>query len=281
MASARLHLGLLGLVVLGSACASNISSVQPARLVPAGHTEVRFVASGTPPAGLADDSAEGLRLASELGSRPSEAEVRQASSAAIVALGTAPSVNTRLSVTHGISRRVELGAHAGSSDAGVSLRLQWMRRRPGIYGALGLSLSGGWNALLIDRFADEVAIRGYRRFDIGVPLVLGYSRRRIHIWGGPKVQFGWSGTEVELCPQGSDRCPSPIRLEASQRSTTLAGQFGFAFGGSSIWFAVELSVGRTWVSGEGSLEMQGMSRNIEAEGSGLVLTPAFGIIGWI
>ena len=104
--------------------------------------------------------------------------------------------------------------------ANLSLRLQFLRRSPGIYGALGFRVDIGFNAFPVDRFTDRVRIQSFRRQDFSVPLVLGYSRRRVHVWAGPKLMFSRYRGAVAVCTRRvDDDCRGEATLNASGRAT--------------------------------------------------------------
>ncbi|MEM9067866.1 MAG: hypothetical protein AAGE52_05145 [Myxococcota bacterium] len=260
-------------------CSSSLTTLQPARTVPAGHLQIGGSVQVTPPTGLPGDTYEAVRDISGLGNNPTPAQVEQVAESATAALVQPPSLDAQASLAYGVTRRLELDARVGATSAGVGFRLQWLRRKPGIYGALGFMVNVNFQQFPVERFTDEVEIESFRRQDFAVPLVLGYSRQRVHLWAGPKLVISRFDTEVGVCLD--DSCQD-IRLRASGRATYVAGQFGIAIGSGRAWFALEMTVARAHVQADFDVEMpRRPSMEADTERRGRVLTPAIGLILWI
>ena len=265
-----------------AACSSSLTSMQPARTVPEGHVQAATSLSITPPTGIAGDAVDGLRALDDVGRNPTAAEVQQIGEAAAAALVQPPSVDAQLALAYGVNERLELDARVGSTSAGGGFRLQFLRRSPGIYGALGFRVDIGFNAFPVDRFTDRVRIQSFRRQDFSVPLVLGYSRRRVHVWAGPKLMFSRYRGAIAVCTRRvDDDCRGEATLNASGRATYVAGQLGFAIGSNRAWFAVELSIARVRALADLEMQASGSVMEHDLDQRGRVFTPAVGFLLWI
>lgn len=256
--------------------------MQPARLVPEGHVQAGSSVRITPPTGLAGDTVDGLRALDEVGRRPTRAQVEQIAMATTAALVQPPSLDGELALAYGVTKRFELDARLGATSAGAGFRVQLWRVRPGFYGALGAMASFSFNEFPVNRFTDRARVDRFRRQDFAFPLSLGYSRRRVHVWGGPKLVFSRFRAEVAACVNRSDDgCRQEAALSASGRATYVAGQLGAAFGSNRFWFALELTVARARVIADVDVEMSGRSMAADLDERGLVLTPAVGLLLWL
>lgn len=257
--------------------------MQPARLVPAGHVSATSSIQLTPPTGLPGEVREELEGLRGMSRRPNPEQVREIATIAGAALAQPPSVDAQLALAVGLSKRLELDARVRSTSAGGGLRVQWLRMAPGIYGALGLQLDGSFGAFPLDRITDRARIERFRRFDLAVPLTVGFSRRWIHLWAGPKLVWSRVASDIAVCldaPRDAP-CRAEAPLTMSGSVLYLAGQVGIAVGSSRFWVAFELTVAHARVRAEVDLQMSGASMRDDIDARGAVVTPALGIILWI
>lgn len=271
-------------LALGAAagCSGSLTTLQPARTVPAGHVQATTSVQVTPPIGLAQDTYEAIRTLSEVSDDPSEEELAAVVDSATAALVQPPSVDAQFGLALGLSRRLELDARVGATSAGGGVRLQWLRQRPGIYGAIGFMVNVHYNHFPIERFATQVRVDRFRRLDYAVPLVLGYSRRRVHLWAGPKLVLSRFDARVGVCVSDEDGCTQEASLRATGRARYLAGQIGIGLGSRRFWLAVEVTIARATIDADLGLDMP-RQPTMEAQRRvvGRVITPAIGLMVWL
>lgn len=275
---------IVALAVAASAgCSSSLTSMQPARLVPAGHVSATSSVQITPPTGLPGEVREQLEGMRGTSRRPTPEQAIEIATIAGAALAQPPSMDAQLALAVGLSKRFELDARVRSTSAGGGLRFQWLRIAPGIYGALGLQLDGSFGSFPLDRFTDRARIEQFRRFDLSVPLTVGYSRQWIHLWAGPKLAWSRVAADIAVCTDAprDAPCRAEAPLTMSGSILYLAGQVGIAVGSSRFWVAFELTVAHARVRAALDLQMSGASMRDDITTSGAVVTPALGIILWI
>ncbi len=269
--------------LLSVGCSGSLTTLQPARTVPAGHVQATTSVQLTPPVGLARDTFEALQTLSSLDADPSADDLEAVVDSATAALVQPPSIDSQLGLAVGLSRRLELDARVGATSAGGGVRLQWLRQRPGIYGAIGFMANAHYGHFPIERFAPRVQVDRFRRVDYSVPLVLGYSRRRVHLWAGPKLVLSRYRARVGVCVADDDgSCTQEASLRVSGRARYLAGQVGIGLGSRRFWFAVEVTVARALIDADLGLDMP-RRPTMEARRTvrGRVITPAIGLMLWL
>lgn len=275
-----LYAFLWALALMG--CSSSLTTLQPARTVPAGHVQAVTSLSVTPPIGLAADTWDALHELADDPQISSADDARGLAELATMTLVQPPSLDGRFSLAVGLAKRLELNARVGGATAGGGFRIQWLRRRPGFYGAIGANVDYNYNSFPVERITDRVDVQRFRRLDYSVPLTLGYSRKRFHFWAGPKLVISTFETDVGVCLGSNDECGQQAILRARGRARYYAGNVGLAFGSERFWIALEVTIARARI--EADLEMD-MPRMDTAEADmvfeGRVVTPAIGLMLWI
>ena len=269
-------------VMSAMGCASSLTTLQPARTVPAGHVQAVTSVSVTPPIGLAEDTWDALHELADGAEISSASDAEEMAELATMALVQPPSLDARFALGIGLAKRLEIGGRVSGSMAGGGFRLQWLRRRPGIYGAIGANVDYAFNAFPLERITDRVDVQRFRRIDYSVPLTLGYSRKRFHFWAGPKLVISTFDARVGVCLDSNDGCGQQAVLRARGRARYYAGQVGLAFGSERFWIAVEMTIARARI--EADLEMDMPRRDTMSARSvfeGRVVTPAIGLMLWI
>ena len=265
----------------GAGCSASVANVQPARLTPPGHWQAVSAVSVTPPTGMAGQTLDQVREVDDtISSRPTNAELEEVGQIATAALVQPPAVDGQLALSYGVSKRLELGARVGPANAGAGLRLQWLRKAPGIYGVLGARVMFGFNDYPVERFTDEVRIDRFRRYDFVFPLHLGYSSRYVHLWAGPQLMVSRFASSIGICADGTDVCRQEARVETSGRATYLTGHLGLALGKRRFWIAFELAISRLRINADMDLEMGTRRILASHQQTGRILTPSLGLIAW-
>jgi len=262
-------------------CSASVANVQPARLTPEGHWQVVGSVSATPPRSMPADTLDQVRAIDDtLEGRPTSNELEEVGRAATAALVQPPSADGQLALSYGVNKRLELGARLGPTNAGAGLRLQWMRKAPGIYGVLGARVLFGFNDFPVERFTDEVRIDSFRRYDFAFPLHVGYSSRYVHLWAGPQLMISRFSSDVAICVDGTDSCRQEATVSTSGRAAYLSGQLGIALGRKRFWIAFEMSISRLKINADFDLEMDGRRILASHQQTGRVMTPSLGLIAW-
>ncbi|MCB9625805.1 MAG: hypothetical protein H6725_00390 [Sandaracinaceae bacterium] len=270
---------LVATVVL-SGCGASLSSVQPARLTPASHLAMTSTLAVNAPVGSAGDTLDALRDLDGVAGVLEPAEIELLANAVNAGSLNPPVVDPSVTLAYGVNRFFELGARVGGSHVGAQARVQVLRVAPGIYGALGLQVSTSLSTLPINRFNDRVFLERYRRLDVGIPLIFGYSASRVHLWAGPKLLFSRVRTRGHLCVRENDECADQVTFHGSGSLRYVAGQLGIAVGKRRFWIALELTLAR--LRGDGQLRgMRGTTAmSFAYDPSGRVIQPALGLIAW-
>ncbi len=269
-----------GTLLLG-ACSSTLTTLQPARLVPPKHVQAVASVQGTVPVGVAGDVVDDLRALDDLGRQLDPQETEEVAQIAATALVQPPSIDGQLALAYGVNKRLELDGRVGATSAGFGFRVQFLRKRPGIYGAIGMGANFGFNGFAADRFTDRASIGRFRRRELAFPLVLGFSNRYVHVWAGPKLLFSWFDIGVDVCiDRDASSCRGDTRISTSGQAHYFAGQFGIAVGRRRVWVATELTLARLRATGDLEGEPGSGVERTNFRRVGRVLTPALGLIVW-
>ncbi len=262
-------------------CSASVATVQPARTTPEGHWQVVGSVSATPARSMPGETLDRVRAIDDtLEGRPTSNDLEEVGQAATAALVQPPSADGQVALSYGVTKRLELGARLGPTNAGAGLRLQWLRKSPGIYGVLGARVLFGFNDFPVERFTDEVRIDSFRRYDFAFPLHLGYSSRYVHLWAGPQLMISRFSSDVAICTDGTETCRQEATVSTSGRAAYLTGQMGIALGKRRFWVAFELSVSRLKINADFNLQMDGRRIIASHQQTGRVLTPSVGLIAW-
>lgn len=261
-------------------CGASLSSVQPARLTPPSHLALTTSLAVNAPVGATRDAFDALRAVDEVAGVLEPAEVEILAAALNAGALNPPMVDPTVNLAYGVNRYLELGARVGGSHLGVQGRIQVLRVAPGIYGAVGLQLTTSLSTLPINRFSDRVFLQRYRRLDVGIPLIFGYSASRVHLWAGPKVLFSRVRTRGHLCVRENDDCDDQLGFRGSGSLRYVAGQLGIAVGKRRFWLALELTLARLRGDGEVRSERDGDEQIYGYDPRGRVVQPAIGLIAW-
>lgn len=275
----RVRAALALTLALGACgCSPTLSTMRPARLVPAGHVELGTSFEASLPSGEIRDALDRARgISGEL----TRADVGLLADAATAALVHSPGIGNQISLAYGVSRRVELDARVSMTAVRGGLRVQLLRVKPGIYVALGVGVTHQFVGLPIQRFTSAAELRSFSRQELDVPLTAGFSSRAFHLWLGPKLVVARYDASVSACLDRQDGlCAMPATMALEGTAAYLAGQIGLAIGWKSVWLAAELTVARLGVDATMQIDSAAMHEAHTFGGGGLVLAPAVGLFAW-
>jgi hypothetical protein len=265
----------LGLLAL-AACGTNLSTLTPAETTPAGHVRVAGGAGVSVPVGSVAtllDQGEHLAARAAGGEALTDAERDELLRASIAAVLALPSVNPEVQARVGLHERVDAGLRLGAGSVRLDGRLMLVApERPGALAvSAGLGLGYYAFALPVPSFVEDVVrLSDYRRFEIDVPVLLGWSTDVWRVWLGPKLVFTTYGIDAALAAP-------MVSATASARGTQtfLAAQAGGALGFRHGWVVLELTV--AYGLGGADIEVDGASV-IEVSTDDLVVYPALGLL---
>ena len=275
----RLRLPSVLLSIVATACAPSLATMEPARTTPEGHFQMTTSVDVTDTSGPIRDTIEELEDVG--GSRMSRADLRTVANATTAALVQPPSLGYQVSLSYGLSKRFEVGVRSSMSAIRGWTRWQFLRVSPGIYGALGLGVSGYLYGVPIQQYADEVEDVDFSRWDVDLPLHLGFSSKVFHIWAGPKLIFSTYDAGVNVCvDQDEGRCADTASVGIDGTARYIAGQAGIGVGYRQFFVAAELTVARVDVQADVSVDYAGRTESETFDEGGTVLSPAVGMIIW-
>jgi hypothetical protein len=238
------HLLLL-LLLLGSGCATSLSSFQPAHVLPPGHVSVEAGLDGAIPTGALTrtiDAAKTLARADML----SEEDKRTIFAAGFNLALSPPSVVEHVGLTYAPGQNWEVGLRYAGGAWRVGGRRQLLNQaQHGWDLTVGLGLQRIGFSLPIDEVIPVVDLEEFSRWNLDVPLVIGRQSDFYRIWGGPRLVFTDYGAQLVL------RAPGSAGAVASEDVASVEGQGayiglqgGAAFGYRWIFLAFELTVVR-------------------------------------
>lgn len=262
-------------------CVPSLGTFEPARTVPAGHLQVTTSVDYSDTSGPIREAIDGARALANTTGPLTREELGIAADATGAALVHAPSVGYQVSVAYGLSRRFEVGARSSMSAVRGWGRWQFLRVSPGFYGALGLGVSGYLYGFPVQRFVQEIRVDGFTRWDVDIPLQLGFSSQVFHIWGGPKLVLSSYDADIGVCMAArGEACSSQAEVTLSGTAAYVAAQLGAAIGYRQWWIAAELTVARVGTSGELAMSHGRTSDSQPFDHDGLVIAPAVGLMVW-
>lgn len=270
---------LLSALLSGLGCAPSLATMEPARTTPEGHFQMTTSLDVTDTSGPIRDTIEEVREVG--GGRMSRGDIRTVADAATAALVQPPSLGYQVSLSYGLSRRFEVGLRSSMNAVRGWTRYQFLRVSPGIYGAVGLGVTGYLHGVPIQRYADEIQDVEMSRWDVDLPLHIGFSSRAFHIWAGPKLIFSTYDATVDVCvDQDEGRCADTAEVGIDGVARYVAGQAGVGIGWKQFFVAAELTLARVDVRADVSVDYAGRTETESFDEDGVVLSPAVGLIIW-
>lgn len=264
-----------------AACSPALTTMEPARLVPAHRLQVTAGLSATNPSGdlrTAFDAASAMHVSNDGLTADQVTTLMNGAAAVVVA---PPSIGAEVSATYGISRRFAVGLRTTGNTVRGNVRVQLLRIAPGFYGALGVGATVYLYGFPIQQFSDQVSLTRFERQEIDVPLLFGWSGRYGHIWFGPKVVLSRYEGSVDACVQtNGSACQTTASVAVSGTAAYFGGQLGAAIGYGRYWFAAELTAMHVNTNAHVDLSMSGMNASVTFGAQGLTLTPGIAFLGW-
>jgi hypothetical protein len=242
-----MRLALL-LVALTPACATSLSSFQPAHVAQKGHVQVEMGTDVSIPTGTIsktiDASKTLVRAAATRNLTPEER--RQLFEAGANLALDPPSAVFHFGVAYVPVPALEVSARYSSGGYRVGVRRQLLTQE-----AHGVDLTPGVaggrhsTSFPIDNVLDILTLDDFTRWSLEVPLVLGKHTDWYRIWGGPRFLLSWYSTEMKLNLPATPSTPAEVVAASVEGTATFIGaQFGAAVGYAHVFFGFELTVVR-------------------------------------
>ena len=269
-------------LALGSACSPTLSSLEPARTIPAGHVQVTSGLYVSLPSGDVRDALEGARGMGHGGGALSPQDATTLVRAGTAVVVQPPSVGGSVSAAVGLSQRFALSLRASGNAARAAVRWQFLRVAPGFYGSLGVGVSTYFYGFPVQQFVSDLTLDDFSRVELDVPLSFGVSGKVGHLWFGPKLVFSRYDAHLTAClSPGDSGCAREATLGVGGTAFYVAGQLGAAIGWKRVWFAAELTVAYVSAGADVELSMGGHSSSHHISSDGVVLQPAVGLLVWL
>jgi hypothetical protein len=289
----RLAAGLTATVVASGGCASSLSTMQPATVVPRHQFHaVAAVDVSIPVSAAATLISDGEDIAmKELQGTPlTTADRDRLIDASVALMLNAPSIGQDLQIGYGIFERTEVDLRYALSALRLGLRYQFLgptstsgAASHGFAGTVGLGVSHYAEAIPVPDFLDKVVdAKDFVRNEVDLPLQFGWSSDLFHVWFGPKLVYSRFGSSLSVCTAFDTQaktCTNRAGARVNGSALFTAGQVGAAIGWKHVWFAAELTVAYLFASADGTVTDGSTSVDRHFAPSDLVVYPAFGLLG--
>ena len=274
---------LLCAAALTGGCTPTLATMEPARIVPEGHWQVSGATTAGMPVGdplsaieeIA--SLEGVEGASAM----TPEQIRTLAKGSSIIFIHPPGVSAYLSAAYGVSRHFEIGMRGSADTARGWIRWQFLRVRPGIYGALGLGYATYFQGFPVEDYTDLARPVSFSRQEMDLPVQLGLSGKLGHIWFGPKLVAANFEVEESVCAITKNGvCLGWGSTRVTGMATYFGGQLGGAIGYERLWVAAELSFMSLNVRADLDVDVAETKELIDYRTKGWALSPSLGIIAW-
>ncbi len=266
---------VLVMACVGAAgCAPTLSTFVPAKTTPKGAVRASAGLGGSIPLGQignALDAADTAVSNAEEGQLTDEEKDQLTTDAAAVTLSP-PSVAYEVQARYGLSDRFDAGVRFATGALRADGRFMFIApERPGQFGAsIGVGASVYTFKIPVPKPFDRVVeADDYRRYELDVPLLFGWSWPFAHVWFGPKALFATYSAGLSIAFVDEARV-----VDVSGTSVYVGGQAGAAIGYKHAWLGFELTV--MHLIGNATIETP--AGTLEADFSGPVVQPTLGLL---
>ena len=263
-------------LTLVSGCAPALSTFVPAETTPEGHVRATGGLGLNVPAGQIDDAyevAEALADRAETQALTADEKDQLIIKTAGVMLNP-PSATWEVQGRYGIHRRADVGLRYASGALRGDGRFTFLKpsAEGDLAGSVGVGLAYYTFEIPVPPPMDSVIeIDDFRRYELDVPLLFGWSWEMAHVWFGPKLLISRYSTGM------SARFVDEVRVvDVSGTNLYSGGQVGAAVGYKKVWLGLELTV--AGLSGAAKIDVPAAGRSIDAKFGGLVVYPTIGVL---
>jgi hypothetical protein len=281
MQEARVARGAFVLMLGLAGCAPSLATLQPANVAPAGHFQMTAGMEVAIPTGTISRSIDTGKSLADLAVAQgmlSAEQKQQVYEAGINLLSMPPSVGPHLAAAYTVVDRLEISIRSAVSSWRFGARYQLLRHENAPFDmVIGAGVARSSRKIPVEDFIPGGILKAddFTRWSIDVPLLIGTSRSWYRVWAGPKVLHSRFDTALRLTTTADGE-----ELATFDGSSTFVGGLGgVAVGYRNLFFGVELTVGQMFGSAALGSVPGGIDRS--ADLSGLVIYPAFGLMGEI
>jgi hypothetical protein len=244
------------------ACASSLASMQPATVVPHLHVQAVAALDLSLPEGsvqqIVNQANDISRRAQRGGAPLSDADRNRLVESALSLFLSAPSIGPDLQLGIGLFDRLELDARyaLGSWRGGLRLQLLGSPGNSGFAATIGAGVSRFvFDFQLPDPIQQVVSIDDFTRYEVDVPLLLGWSSNFAHLWFGPKLIWSSLDAGIGVCTDFNtmQNCTHRAQAQLSANAFFAGAQVGLALGYRLLWVAAELTVAQMWSRADGRI----------------------------
>ena len=189
----------------------------------------------------------------------------------------APAVIQHFAVSYNPLDRCELSLRYAGGGLRLGARRQLLDQDvDGADLSVGLAVAHVSHDFPIDRVLDGMRLQGLARWDLDVPVLVGWHGDFHRIWAGPRVAFMHHSTDILLRTAGNGGAPSHDDAATASGGGALWGVVaGAALGYRFVFVAIELTVARL----AGSAELNVFGRTTTADTSSWIVSPGFALMG--
>lgn len=273
--------GMLWAVVAG--CTPTLATMEPARIVPDGHWQVSGATTASMPVGdplTAIEELSDIKTGSGAQTMTQE-QIRSLARGSAVIFVHPPGVSAYLSAAYGVSRYFEVGMRGSADTVRGWVRWQFLRVRPGLYGALGLGYANYFQGFPVEDYTDLARPVSFSRQEMDLPIHFGLSGKVGHLWFGPKLVFADYDVEESVCSAvRGGQCLSWGSTQVKGTVSYFGGQLGGAIGYERIFVGAELSFMSLNVKADLDVDVGETQEMIDYRIEGWALSPSLGVIAW-
>jgi hypothetical protein len=264
--------------LLAAGCAPSLATMQPAHVAPKGHFEATAALEvGIPTGAIVQtiDAGKTLSDAAAEGSLTAEQE-RRVFEAGVNLLASPPSFGPHLALAYTPVDNFEIGVRYAGDSWRAGIRCQALRHEEAPADlTVGIGLARSGYTIPVSDFVPILQVEDFTRWTVDLPILVGTSRSWLRVWMGPKLLWSHFETALRLAvPHGDTELAS-----FEGRALYLGGQAGLAVGYRHLFLGFELTLAEVY--GSASVTATSLAGLGSVDFSGLVVYPAFGLMGEI
>jgi hypothetical protein len=272
----------LGVWVLGtggSGCAASLSSFQPAHVGPRHQARVTVGEDLSIPTGTIDnaiDLARGLSRAAQSRTLSEDEKLQLFEAGVRIALAP-PAFDQHVAASYNFADAWEVSLRYAGGGLRVGSRHQFFtQEHDGVDLSAGLGIARYSYGFGLTDLVDVLDIGGVERWNLDLPLVMGWHNRFFRVWGGPRLAFMHHRTDIVLHVPGTAGNVAKEEIARSSGTGVFWGaQLGGAVGYRWVFLAAELTVVR--LSADANLDVFGRTAN--ADTSTTIFSPGIALMG--
>jgi hypothetical protein len=269
----------IGLVlVLTSACATSLSSFQPAHVAPKGHVTGEAGADVSIPTGTITRTIDtGKTLARAAQTRMlTEEEKLQVFAGGLNLAVSPPFFVQHVGLNYVFAHNWEAGLRYASGGWRLGVRRQLLSQEQSGYDlTIGVGLQRFSFGFPIDNVIDIIKLDDFTRWNLDIPVALGRRSDFLRWWAGPRIVLSTYSTRLEIeAPQTGGAVGRDV-AEAAGRGMYLGAQAGAVVGYRWLFVGLEMTVVRL----VGNAHIDVFGRRTEADTGTWIIYPGIAVLG--